>query len=187
MGRIWIAFLAFFAALFSRDTSLRLKLALDQTSLPAPAPSPAAPGPSIPPAVKKVVVPPKPAQNDAVMLLATLQREARLIDFLKEDLSGYSDDQVGAAVREIQRDSSAVIERLFAVRSVLEEPEGSTIDVPAGFDASRFRLTGRLTGEAPFRGILRHHGWKVTRCELPAFTGGASAANTIIPAEVEIT
>jgi hypothetical protein len=183
MGRIWIAFRAFFAALFNGVTASRIKQALDQAA--APIPLPAAPPP--PSMEKATLVIPKPVQNDAVTLLATLQREARFVDFLKEDLSGYSDEQVGAAVREIQRDSSAVIERLFAVRAVLEDQEGDTVDIPAGFDAARYRLTGRLTGEAPYRGTLRHHGWKVTRCELPAFTGAASAASMIIPAEVELS
>ena len=37
--------------------------------------------------------------------LAILQRDSRLIDFLQEDIAAYSDDQIGAAVREIHDQS----------------------------------------------------------------------------------
>src|ERR1041385_2730159 len=37
----------------------------------------------------------------AVQLLAIFQRDARLIDFLREDIRPYSDAQVGAAVRSM--------------------------------------------------------------------------------------
>lgn len=182
MGRVFLAFRVFFGVLFYRDMAARVKQALlDETPIIAPTTAPA-------PKPIEVAAPVirKPSQSEAVTLLATLQREARLVDFLKEDLSSYSDDQVGAAVREIQRDGSAVLERFFAIRPILTEEEGARIDVPAGFDAARYRLTGKLAGEAPFHGTLQHHGWEATRCELPAFTGSDSAARTIMPAEVEI-
>ena len=79
-----------------------------------------------------------------------------------------------------------MINRFFAIRPILNEEEGAGVNVPAGFDAARYRLTGKLTGEAPFHGTLRHHGWEATQFELPAFTGSESAARTIAPAEVEI-
>src|SRR5262249_29797943 len=128
-------------------------------------------------------VPPvsRPKQSEAVTLLATLQREARLVDFLKEELTEYSDEQVGAAVREIHRESGAVLNRLFAIRPILNDPEGAAVSVPAGFDAARYRLTGKVVGEAPYQGTLCHHGWEVTRCEIPEFVGGESAAMTISP------
>lgn len=182
MGRVWIAFRAFFAALFSGATATRLKLALNNQPALAPAPEAPIPKPaSIAPPPK-----PKPAQSEAITLLATLQREARLVDFLKEDLSGYSDDQIGAAVRDIHRDSGAVLDRIFAIGPILNEDEGASVQVPAAFDAARYRLTGKLTGMAPFQGTLRHHGWQVTQCSLPEFTGSESAAKTIMPAEVEL-
>ena len=43
-------------------------------------------------------------------MLAILQRDSRLVDFLMEDIAAYSDDQIGAAVRELHdqcRDSIA--------------------------------------------------------------------------------
>jgi len=182
MGRVWIAFRAFFASLFNGATATRIKLALNN--------SPALTAPEAPPVSKSLPVAPppkpKPTQSEAITLLATLQREARLVDFLKEDLSGYSDDQVGAAVREIHRDSGSVLDRFFAIRPILNDEEGAPVEVPAAFDAARYRLTGKLTGAAPFRGTLRHHGWQATQCSLPEFTGSESAAKTITPAEVEV-
>ena len=89
-------------------------------------------------------------------------------------------------MREIHRDSKSVLDRFFAIKSIRDDEEGASIEVPAGFDAGRYRLTGKLTGTAPFHGTLRHHGWEATRCDLPAFTGSESAAKTIAPAEVEV-
>ena len=186
MGRVSTAFRAFFGALFDRGTADRVQQALakDRPDLLEQKP----PTRSLP-AQKSVVVPlppPKPRQSEAVTLLSALQREARLVDFLMEDLSGYSDDQVGAAVREIHRDSGLVLKRFFAIRPILSDDEGAVVNVATGFDAARYRLTGKLSGEAPYQGTLRHHGWEVIQCELPAFTGNDSAAKTIAPAEVEI-
>ena len=178
MGRISTAFLAFFKSLFDAEIASRVQEALrppksEPLALPESKPAP-------------VVEPKKSLQCDAITLLATLQREARLVDFLKEDLSGYSDEQVGAAVREIHRESIRVLDRFFKIRSILTEQEGESVNVPAGFDPGRYRLTGHLAGTAPFKGTLRHHGWEATQIELPAFSGSESAARTIAPAEVEI-
>ena len=186
MGRILLAFRAFFGVLFNGETASRVTRSLTGIEAPTdPTPAPVAPAP---PRVEERPRPEprRPAQSEAITLLATLQREARLVDFLKEDLSGYSDDQVGAAVRAIHQDAGKVLDRLFGIKAVVTEAEGASVEVPAGFDSSRYRLTGKVVGEAPFKGTLQHHGWEATRCELPQFTGGESAAKTIAPAEVEV-
>jgi hypothetical protein len=180
MGRVVTAFRAFFGSLFNGEVAARVDRALrDQEaqpiSLPAPKPEP-----------MRAATPP-PAKHEALVLLSTLQREARLVDFLKEDLANYSDEQVGAAVREIHRDTGKVLERFFAVRPILTDEEGASVEVPKGFDAARYRLTGKLAGDAPFRGALRHHGWAATQSELPAFTGNDSSAMVVAPAEIELT
>ena len=182
MGRVSTAFRAFFRSLFDAKTASRVEESLRDVLAPS-VDTPVRPTLSVeaPRPVER-----KSLQSDAITLLATLQREARLVDFLKEDLSSYSDEQVGAAVREIHRESASVLDRFFSIQSVLNEEEGAAVNVPAGFDAGRYRLTGKLTGQAPFRGTLRHHGWEATRCELPAFSGSESAAKTIAPAEVEV-
>ena len=189
MGRVSTAFRAFFGSLFNGDTASRVSLALSAKGLPSPNIAREAQRPQPADIAKKPATPAepkKPTQSEAITLLATLQREARLVDFLKEDLSGYADEQVGAAVRAIQRDSAKVLDRFFALRPVVADEEGAKVNVPAGFDAARFRLTGKVTGEPPFTGTLQHHGWEATKCELPQFTGSDSAAKTVAPAEVEV-
>lgn len=129
--------------------------------------------------------PAKPQRSDALSLLASLQREGRLLDFLKEPIDSYSDAQIGAAVRDIHRDCAAVIERQFGLRPVLEQPEGSLI-LLSGASAERIRTTGPKAGQAATAGTLVHAGWIATRCELPTWTGDATAALVVAPAEVEI-
>jgi hypothetical protein len=126
-------------------------------------------------------------RSEALTLLATLQREARLIDFIKEDLTGYDDAQIGAAVRDIQRDCAAVLERLFALRPLHDQEEGSQVEVAAGFDPARVQLTGHVSGLPPFRGMLIHPGWQATQCSLPEWTGQDEAARVITPAQVEVS
>ena len=131
-------------------------------------------------------VAPAPARNEALSLLAILQQEARLVDFLKEPLDGYSDAQIGAAVRDVHRDGAAVLERLFVIRALRKEAEGADVIVPPGFDAGAVRLTGSLAGQPPYRGTLRHPGWEATKVELPRWTGSPASARVVAPAEIEV-
>ena len=130
--------------------------------------------------------PKRPRRSEALTLLATLQREARFVDFIQEPIAEYTDAQIGAAVRDIHRDCAAVLQRLFAVEPLVRDAEGASLEVPAGFDAARYSLTGNVTGQPPFRGTLAHHGWQATHCELPEFSGSEEAANVIAPAVVEL-
>jgi hypothetical protein len=127
-----------------------------------------------------------PVRSEALSLLAILQQEARLVDFLKEPLDTYSDAQIGAAVRDVHRDSGGVLERLFAIRALRKEAEGTDVTVPPGFDAGTVRLTGALAGAPPYRGQLRHPGWQATKADLPRWTGSVESARTIAPAEIEV-
>jgi hypothetical protein len=182
MGRVVIAFRAFFATLFNRVVAERVVHALDEQNAISPQSTTNSSSQAAAIATKAL----SSSKHEALILLSSLQREARFVDFLKEDLSQYSDEQVGAAVREIHRDAGKVLDRFFAIQSIVRDEEGSAVEVPKGFDAARFRLTGKLAGEAPFRGKLNHHGWEATRCELPAYTGSEIAAMIITPAEIEL-
>lgn len=186
MGRVSTAFRAFFGSLFNSETAARVQQAMSEPRVlaqqPAEIPKPAEPKPI----EQKKPEPKKPLQSEAITLLATLQREARLVDFLKEDLSGYADEQIGAAVRAIHRDSAKVLDRFFGLAPVVADEEGARVSVPEGFDSARFRLTGKVSGNPPFSGTLQHHGWEATKCDLPQFTGSESAAKTISPAEIEV-
>jgi hypothetical protein len=177
MGRLAAAFRIFYRTLFDAATAEQVRVLLTGAP-PTPTPTPIAPA--------RPVEPPAPKQNPAVTLLATLQRESRLVDFLREDLAPYTDEQIGASVREVHRDAAKVLERVFGLTPVLADAEGGDVEVPIGFDAGRVRLTGKIAGSPPFRGALRHHGWQASRCELPTYTGSADAAQTIAPAEVEV-
>ena len=163
---------------------------------PAPLPSPAPGKPAVPgippapvsaaaPAPAPPPAPAKPQRSDALSLLASLQREGRLLDFLKEPIDAYSDAQIGAAVRDIHRDCAAVLERQFALRPAVDQAEGSVVAVSPS-TASRVRTTGPGAGQAAASGTLVHPGWVATRCELPVWTGDAAAALVVAPAEVEI-
>jgi len=180
--RLFLAIRAFWVVLCQGAAAAKVKTVLDQLALPAPAPEPAkASAPTV-----RIEKPKPPVRNDALTLLATLQREARFVDLAQEPLDGYTDAQVGAAARDVLRDCRKVLERLFALRPALSQEEGAAVDVPAGFDAARFRLTGNVAGEGPFRGRLVHPGWEAAKCELPAWSGSEASARVVAPAEVEL-
>jgi hypothetical protein len=128
----------------------------------------------------------KAARSEAITLLAALQREGRFVDFLKEELTGYGDAQIGAVARDLHRDCAKVVERMFAVKPLLTDAEGAAVEVPVGFDAGRYRLTGNIGRSPPFRGSLVHHGWQATACELPEWVGDEASSRVIAPAEVEV-
>lgn len=125
-------------------------------------------------------------RSAALTLLSALQREARFVDFVMEPLDGYDDAQVGAAARDVHRDLASVVQRIFAPEPLAEEPEGASLRLDPGFDAARYHLTGDVSGEPPYSGTLRHHGWVASRCEMPAWTGEEGAAKVVSPAEVEV-
>lgn len=130
--------------------------------------------------------PPKAAvRSDAISLVSALQREGRLVDFLKEPIDGYTDAQVGAAVRDIHRDCGAVLERQFAIRPVVEQPEGSQVSL-AGKASGTIKLSGDVGNHSASSGSLMHHGWQATKCEVPVWTGDSASAKVIAPAEVEV-
>jgi hypothetical protein len=128
--------------------------------------------------------PPKPS-GAPLRLLALLQREGRLLDFFMEDVQNYTDAQVGAAVRDIHRSCRKALQEHLSLDPVLTDAEGSEVTVPQGFDPAAVRLTGNVTGQPPFRGTLKHHGWRVREVKLPEPTGGQDEF-VVQPAEVEL-
>ena len=124
-------------------------------------------------------------RDGALALLALLQREGRLVDFLRESLDTYEDADIGVAVRDIHRGCKKVIEEHFVLEAVMPGEEDTRVKVPAGFDPGEVRLIGKISGEPPFTGTLRHHGWRVTEVKLPTLTEGVDR-RVLAPAEVEI-
>ena len=120
----------------------------------------------------------------ALGLLGVLQEEGRLVDFLEEDLSAYADAQIGGAVRGIHESCRKALRARLALEPVLRGAEGDTVTVEAGFDPGAIRLTGNVHGAPPFRGVLRHAGWRVTQATLRTPRG--KDPHVLAPAEVEI-
>lgn len=128
----------------------------------------------------------KEASSDAALqLLAILQKEARFLDFIQEDMSTYSDTDIGAAARIVHQGCHKTIQEHFVVEPVSTASEGDSIILPEGFDASAFRLIGHISGSAPFSGTLVHKGWRVTEVKLPQLTE-THDAHIIAAAEVEL-
>jgi hypothetical protein len=129
--------------------------------------------------------PPEKVHAAGLAVLALLQREGRLIDFLQEDVAGFSDAEIGGAARVVHAGSRKVIAQYLTLEPVLKDAEGASVTVPAGFDAERIRLTGNVAGQPPFRGTLKHHGWAATSVRFPAVSATLDP-RVVAPAEVEL-
>jgi hypothetical protein len=178
--RLWLAIQSFFKVLSSREFAegveqLQLgvaEVAKEEPEKPAVKPEPPKPA--------------TPARSEAITLLATLQREARFVDIVSESLDGYSDAQIGAAARDVLRDCGKVLARMFALEPLAPQSEGARIEVPAGYDAAEFRLTGNVSTQPPVAGQLVHAGWKATKCDVPTWSGSREAAMVVAPAEIQV-
>lgn len=155
------------------------------TPAPVPATAPVVP-PAPAPAPKPAEIPPERLHAHGLNLLAMLQREGRLIDFLQEDLAAYGDADIGASARAVHAGCRKVLAQCLTLEPVLKDSEGAGVSVPAGFDANRIRLTGNVAGAGPFRGSLMHHGWVATSVRLPAIAPTIDS-RVLAPAEVELT
>jgi len=137
------------------------------------------------PVAAKPAASPERLHASGLLLLSTLQREGRLIDFLQQEVSGFSDEEVGAAARVVHTGCSKTLKQYLSLEPILKEAEGATVTVPPGFDAQKIRLTGNVAGQPPFRGSLKHHGWVATQVRLPEPPGSLDA-RILAPAEVEL-
>jgi hypothetical protein len=182
--RLGLAFGAFSAVLGDAGFAARYAALRSGAAAPAPAPAPT------PAPVPAPVAAPAPAlktldTDAALQLLALLQREARLIDFTRESLAGYDDAQIGAAARLVHEGCAKVLREHFDIVPVRSETEGSRVTLPPGFDAAAVKLTGNVTGSAPFTGSLAHRGWRAADVKLPRLAEGHDA-RVLAPAEVEL-
>ena len=143
--------------------------------------------------VEKIVHAPAPepvvlkefSPDAALQLLGLLQQEARFIDFIKEDISSFSDADIGNAARVVHEGCNKALTEHFTLETVRTEQEGSNITLAEGFDPATVRLTGNIIGTPPFTGTLVHKGWQVTQVRLPKLTLAHNAA-ILAPAEVEL-
>ena len=139
----------------------------------------------IPRESEKPAIAPSAIDEKAVQILSILQKKGRLIDFLQEDISGYQDNQIGAAVRSIHKGCREALAEYFALKPVMKEAEGALVAVEKGFDPSAVRLTGNVVGTPPFKGKLTHSGWRVIKTNLPPIPQNQDTS-IIEPAEVEL-
>lgn len=152
--------------------------------------APEAAAPVVVAAARPVAPPPPPtkqAEAEVVGFLAVLQEKGRLVDFLMDDITAYSDAQVGAAARVVHAGCKAALQDHVRIRPVRDEGEGTKITVAPGYGADEYRFIGKISGEPPFAGTLVHRGWKPEQVKLPRIlhTGG-DRLPTIAPAEVEL-
>jgi hypothetical protein len=187
LQRLPLAFGALFSVLGNPAFAARV-LALRQPATAAAA-TPPTPAPVTAPvaAVKPAAPPPlKEATPDAALqLLGLLQRDARLIDFTQEDLSQYTDADIGGVARVLHEGCCKVLREHFTIAPVRPELEGSRLTLPAGFDARAVRLTGNVVGQAPFTGTLCHRGWRATETRLPKLADSHDVT-VLAQAEVEL-
>ena len=176
--RVKLAFRTFFSILDHSRIPDDVAAAFDAGGRPATvvataaAPAPAAPAPPT-------------ASPGAVHLLALMQRDGRLVDFLMEDLAAYSDAQIGAAVRDVHSGCRAALDRYFTLQPVLDDEEGRPVTIERGMDPASVKIVGNVAGAPPFRGVLRHRGWEAARIELPPLP--SAGPRIIAPAEVEVS
>jgi hypothetical protein len=181
MSRISVAFQSFFAALASKEKAERIKAVLDCGSQAKHSTAP-----TLPSAIAKPAPPTAGGRSEAITLLSALQREARLVDLIKQPLAAFSDEQIGAAARNVLSECQTILDRYFELRPVTGAEENSPCDIPPGYDPAQYKVTGRVEGSGPFRGMLVHHGWRATTVKLPQWIGSNESALVIAPAEVEV-
>jgi len=189
-----LAFISFWKLLFGANLPAGAAKFLPETTAALPA------GPEkivVEKVVERVVEKPAPAgptkQNSAAQqregalaLLALLQREGRFVDFISEELGTADDADIGAAVRAVHRGCKKVFDQVLSLEPVMPGEEETKVSVPKGFDPAEIRLIGEAKGEAPYKGTLRHHGWRAVETKLPSLAEGVDRS-VIAPAEVELS
>lgn len=162
--------------LFNAGFAAQVAAGLKALEIKAAAPAPAAPK----------TLPPERVHASALLLLSSLQREGRLVDFLQQDVAAFSDAEIGAAARVVHTGCRKCLQQYFTLEPATPQAEGDSMTVAQGFDAQRLRLTGNVSGLPPFRGSLKHHGWVAREIRLPALSESIDP-RVVAPAEVELT
>ena len=180
MRRIIYAFQAFFAILFAG----KLPAAVARAYGPAARPAKAAPQPAAKQAPQPKPAPQAKPSDGALQMLSILQRDSRLIDFLMEDITPYSDDQVGAAVRNIHDQCRETLDRYVTLAPVIDGVEGTFTKLDGG-DPNTVKLLGNVPASGKVAGgVLRHKGWRADRVDLPQLAASQNSSIKIGRAHV---
>jgi len=177
LSRILLAFRAFFNILFKGRLSDALASSLGlsrRASAPASAAKPSAAAPAAA----------ATTSDGALQMLGILQRDSRLLDFLMEDVAAYSDDQIGAAVRELHDQCRDSVSRYVTLQPVIDGVEGTFVQAPSK-DPNLVKFVGNVPAKPPSGGTLRHKGWRAAKVDLPALAAKQDAT-ILAPAEIEI-
>jgi hypothetical protein len=177
LGRCWLAWQCAVRVLSderfaSRVAELHSGAPDDVLPPTLPASSPAMPAPA-----------PAPSASGALQLLSLLQREGRLLDFVEQEVTGFSDAEIAAAARVVHEGCRRALHAHGRVVSVRSEPEGAQLTLERARED--VKLVGNVAGSAPFRGVLRHRGWRVEDLTLPTLLGGRDAS-LVAQAELEL-
>jgi len=166
------AFRAFFSLLGGSELPPDLAAELGYTKVGAKKPEPAAP----------VVTP----ADGSLQLLGILQRDARFLDFVMENLSGYSDDQIGAAVRNLHENTRGALDKYVGLQPVIDGVEGTFTKLTGPADPNQIKLIGKVPADGKVAGgTLRHKGWKATKVDFPPVFAHQKT-DILAPAELEI-
>src|SRR5918997_2273968 len=133
------------------------------------------------PAERAEARPAEDSNDRAVQLLALLQRDGRLVDFFREDITPYQDAQIGAAVRELHASCRKALAQYVTLEPVIDGEEDRPVTVEEGFDPAAVKLVGNVTGRAPLRGLLRHRGWRVAKIDLPSLPPRGAGREVVAP------
>jgi len=152
-----------------------------ESTLPAPLAEPQEPKtPPAPVAQLQDALP-----DSALVLLGLMQKEGRFVDFLQEDITGYSDQEIGSAARVVHQGCQRVMSEYLSIAPVRDESEGSSVTLGKGFDPAAVRPTGNVVGDPPFTGALVHRGWRAVDVRLPKIASSRDVS-ILAAAEVEL-
>lgn len=179
--RLWLAWVCWFRILVDGRFASRVEAARtgelgapesepEVNEIPDPAPEPS---------------PLEPSTGAALQLLAMLQREGRLVDFLEQDVSSFDDAAIGAAARVVHDGCRRALRAHATIVPVRDEPEGTRIALDGEFDPAAIKLTGNVGNGGLKNGILRHRGWRTESLRLPKAVGPHDPA-ILAPAEIEL-
>jgi hypothetical protein len=181
LTRFWFAWLCFFRVLFDARFAARVWGVKEPAALPPAAEK----TPAIAAAPAASATDGASSVQSALQLLALLQREGRLVDFLQQDIASFPDGEVGAAARVVHEGCRKALQAHVEIAPVRAEDEGQRVRLEAGFDADEVKLVGDVRGAPPYAGVLRHRGWRASKLELPTIVGHHDP-RVLAPAEVEL-
>lgn len=188
-SRLWLSWVCAFRVLFDGQFAARVAALREAVPEPEGLPAPNAPSPpsapvnDVPAPAPSVVAQPS-ASTGALQLLSLLQREGRFIDFIEQDVAAFGDADIGAAARLVHEGCRRALRSHASVVSVRSEAEGSSIVLQSA--SPDVKLVGNVAGAAPFRGVLRHRGWRVEQLTLPTLLG-AHDPKLLAAAELELS